>query len=118
MVRSRSVGVNVQGVSWPWHWVRAVWPPVSHPRKSDVLLGVAVRVTEVPWSKLMQLAPHVRKPAGDDVTVPSPLPPNCCFEMVTARMVLNVADTPRATSIVTVHVDVPEHPPPVHPAKR
>src|SRR5688500_15200625 len=49
-------------------------PPPLHPGKSDSAFAAAVSVTEVPSaSASLQSAPQ-SMPAGDDVTVPPPLP--------------------------------------------
>ena len=59
------------------------------------------------------MAPQLM-PAGDDVTVPLPAP---AFVTVTAYWLrVNVAETVIAAVTLTVHVPVPLHPPPVHPA--
>jgi hypothetical protein len=75
--------------------------------------GVAVSVTEVPWPKLAeQVAPQVM-PAGDEVTVPAPVP-----ALVTASVYVlsvKVAVTVVAAVTVTAQVPVPEQPPPLQP---
>jgi hypothetical protein len=87
-----------------------------HPANVEPLAAEAVKVTEVPLAKLaLQVAPQLM-PAGDEVTVPVPVP-----ALVTVRVwlvlpaVLNVAVTDCAADIVTVQVLVPVQAP-LHPA--
>ena len=54
-------------------------------------------------------------PAGTLVTVPLPAPALLTVSVVVARA--NVAVTVVAAVIVTVHVPVPPHPPPLQPVK-
>jgi hypothetical protein len=80
------------------------------------LPAAAVRVTDVPDGKVaVQTVLHV-SPAGTLVTVPVPAP-----DTVTASPTVvddaNVAVTVVALVAVTVHVPVPEQPPPDQPAK-
>ena len=53
-------------------------------------------------------------PAGEEVTVPIPVP---ALDTVKVGLRVNVAVTEVAAFMVTVHVPVPEHPPPLHPVK-
>ena len=80
----------------------------------EPVAGVGVNVTVTPVLKLnAHVAPH-EMPAGDDVTVPAPLPP---FVIVSAYFLrLNVAVMAAAVSVVTAHGAVPVQPPPVQPA--
>jgi hypothetical protein len=49
-------------------------PAPDHPLKLDPVPGVAVRVTWLPKAKFAEhVAPQVM-PAGDEVTVPDPVP--------------------------------------------
>jgi len=56
-------------------------------------------------------------PAGLLVTVPVPVPLFTTVRVFPADTRLKVAVTLFAAFMVTVHVPVPEHPPPDHPAK-
>lgn len=87
----------------------------DQPLKSESAAATGVRLTRLPWVKgAEQVAPHER-PAGDEVTVPVPVP---TFDTVSAWVVrLKVAVTVVAAVIVTVQVPVPVQPPPLQPAK-
>jgi hypothetical protein len=80
----------------------------------EPVVAAGVNVTIVPESKLnVHVAPH-EIPAGDDVTVPAPLPP---FVIESAYFLrLNVAVIAAALSVVMPHDAVPEQPPFVQPA--
>jgi hypothetical protein len=81
--------------------------------KVEPALGVAVRVTEVPWPKFAeQVAPQVM-PAGDDVTVPAPVPALVTASVYSMRV--KVAVTVVAAVTVTAQVPVPVQPPPDQP---
>jgi hypothetical protein len=100
-----------------WHVPVPVHAPL-HPTKVDPAAGVELSVTDVAASKLdEQVAPHVMA-AGDEITVPAPVP---VFVTVSRYEVtgptLNVAVTLLAASIVTWQAPVPVHPP-LHPANR
>jgi hypothetical protein len=81
------------------------------PANVEPLAATAVSVTDVPLAKFaLQVAPQ-STPAGDEVTVPAPLP---AFVTASANVVaelLNVAVTERAAVIDTVHAAVPVHAP-------
>jgi hypothetical protein len=97
---------RVQVVPLPVH------PPLQ-PTKPDRRPGVAVNVT-VPPSKVAEHVPEqLLMPAGLDDTVPRPRPPwvtvrvNCCRVKVALTAVVEFTGT--------LHVPVPEHPPPLQP---
>jgi len=84
------------------------------PANVEPLAATAVRVTEVPEAKFaVQVVPQLM-PAGDDVTVPAPVP---AFVTASEKVVapLKVAVTARAAVIDVVQVPVPVHAP-LHPA--
>jgi hypothetical protein len=90
-------------------------PPPLHPVNVDPVAGVAVRVTIAPS---LNMATHVGAqpiPVGALPTLPEPVPLS-----VTVRVcviIVNVARTDSSALMVTMHVvDVPEQPPPLHPA--
>jgi len=81
----------------------------------EPVVAAAVNVTLVPVAKLAtQVVPQLT-PAGDEVTVPVPVPALVTLNAKVAAL-LNVAVTARAALIVTVQVDVPVHAP-LQPAK-
>jgi hypothetical protein len=88
--------------------------PPDQPPKAEPVPALALMVTAVPGSYVLehgyaeQLRPFV------PVTVPLPTPD---LFIVKVYWLLNVAVTFLTASIVTVHVPVPEHPSPNHPAK-
>lgn len=85
----------------------------DHPEKTDPLVGEAASVTEVPPGNVaLQVAPH-EIPAGDEVTVPAPVPD--LLTVSTWPVDAKVATTPRAAVIATVQVEVPEQPSPLQP---
>ena len=87
-------------------------PPPSQPRKVEPAAGVAVKVTTEPGLKeALQVFPQMM-PAGEDVTVPRPVPN---LVRVKTAVLPKVAVTAVALFIVTVHVPVPEQPPPDQP---
>src|SRR4051812_13050863 len=55
-----------------WHVPVPLHPPPLHPVKVDPPAGEAVSVTA--WSKSCEHVPPQLMPAGDDVTVPDPVP--------------------------------------------
>ena len=82
-----------------------------HPANVEPLAAAAVSVTDVPLAKLALHVEPQLMPAGDDVTVPVPVP---AFVTVSANVVaelLNVAVTARAAVIDTVQAPVPVHAP-------
>jgi len=90
-------------------------PP--HPTKVDPLAGAAVSVTVAALPKLaVQVVPQLT-PAGEDVTVPLPVPARVTLSGYRIGFALNVAVTVRPAVIVTVQVTaVPVHAP-LQPAK-
>src|SRR3954469_22271855 len=86
--------------------------PSDQPLKVDPDAGAAASVTTMPagYCTVQSLAQVM--PASELVTVPAPLPP-----LVTVRVklfggiVLNVAPTVLAASIVTLHAPMPEQAP-------
>lgn len=90
----------------------------DQPVNEKPLFGVATNVTAVPLTKKAEQAPGQLMPAGDEVTVPVPVP-----AVVTARAWegrLNVAVTVLFAVIVNVHVvaaltHAPENPAKVEP---
>src|SRR5437667_9729918 len=90
-------------------------PPPLQPLKVEPAAGVAVSVTAVPLAKLaVHVAPQVI-PAGELVTVPLPVPAVLTVSGEVGRA--KVAVTVVAALRVTVHVPVPEQPPPLQPLK-
>jgi hypothetical protein len=84
------------------------------PVKMDPTLGVAVRVTTVPFTKLAaQVAPQ-SIPAGLLVTVPVPAP---ALVTVSANVGVKVAVTDAAAVIVTTQAPVPLQPAPLQLVK-
>jgi hypothetical protein len=85
------------------------------PVNVEPLAAAAESVTDVPLAKFaLHVVPQLT-PAGDEVTVPAPLP---AFVTASANVVvelLNVAVTARAAVIETVQAPVPVHAP-LHPA--
>jgi hypothetical protein len=78
------------------------------PANTEPAAGAAVSVTDAPLlnAKLHSVPQLI--PAGDEVTVPVPLPARVTVAVnVVVPDVLNVAVTARATVIETVHVLVP-----------
>lgn len=89
--------------------------PCFHPLKTAPVAGTAVSVTFVPVAKLaLHDDPH-DTPAGDDVTVPLPLPLSTTVRVCEAAG-WNVALTDMFADMVTVHVDAVPAQPPAHPA--
>ena len=86
-----------------------------HPANEELAAGVAVRVTVVPFKKLVwQLAPQLIA-AGELVTVPEPVPD---FDIVSANeSMVKRAPTVLFPSIATVQLPVPVHAP-LHPANK
>jgi hypothetical protein len=87
-----------------------VHPPPLHPLKAKFAPAAAVSVTLVPGWKLAEHVPGQLIPVGLLVTFPVPT-------MVTERAGSNVAVTDWGEFRVTTHCLVPEHPPPLQPAK-
>jgi len=80
------------------------------PANVEPLDAAAVSVTEVPLAKFaLHVVPQLT-PAGDEVTVPSPVP---AFVTLSANVdvALKVAVTARAAVIDTVQAPVPAHAP-------
>src|SRR5204863_178645 len=86
-----------------------------HPVNTDKVAGVAVSVTAVPITKsLLHAAPQLI-PAGDEVTVPLPIP---VIDTVSVnRLSMKIAVTDLAFVIETVHVVPETESQPVHPVK-
>ena len=89
-------------------------PPPLQPAKDEPAAAAAVSTRLVPGvNEPAQVAPQLM-PAGAEVTVPVPVP---AFETVMVTgFGLNVAVTPSAVLVETVHVPVPVQPPPLQPA--
>jgi phage tail protein X len=83
------------------------------PVKVAPAAGVAVSVTAVPAANDAEHVVPQLMPAGVLVTVPGPAPARLTVSAKDWRAKLAVTDV--AAFIVTVHVPVPEHPPPVQP---
>ena len=82
------------------------------PANTEPDAGAAVSVTEAPVLNAKLHSVPQLMPAGDDVTVPVPLPARVTVAVnVVVPEVLNVAVTDRAAVIDTVHVLVPLHAP-------
>jgi hypothetical protein len=79
-----------------------------HPANVEPLAAVALSVTDVPFAKFVVHVLPQLIPAGEDVTVPVPVP---IFVMLSERVVvpdvLKVAVTERAAVIDTVQAAVP-----------
>lgn len=91
-----------------------VQPPPLHPANVEPALAEAVRVTLVPSRKLAeQVEPH-EMPAGDEVTVPTPVPVRATESVYCVGS--NVAVTVVAAVMLTAQVPVPLQPP-LHPVK-
>lgn len=92
-------------------------PDPFQPVNDEPAAGVAVSVTDDPSAKISEQSAPQLIPAGDEVTVPPPVP-----DFETAKLKnpggsrANSAVTARAALIVTVHVEVPEQPDPLQPA--
>ena len=92
-----------------------VQPPPLQPLNVDPVAGVAVKVTAVPLANAAEQVAPQEMPVGALVTVPVPVP-----ALVTPSVKgcsAKVAVTAWAALIVTVHVPVPVHPPPLQPLK-
>jgi hypothetical protein len=87
-------------------------PPPLQPVNVEPAAGVAVSVTDVPDASVCEQAGGHEIPAGELVTDPEPSPASVT---VNSGPRAKVAVTARSESIVTVHVPVPEQPPPLHP---
>jgi len=88
-------------------------PAPDHPWNTEPDTAAAVRVTcEFVVKAAVQVAPQ-SMPAGDEVTLPEPVPVRFTVRLNVPRP--NVAVTPVAALIGTTHWPVPEHPPPDHP---
>jgi hypothetical protein len=98
-----------------WHVPTPEHAP-AHPAKVDPDSALAVSVTEAPSSNECE---HVEAlvpqsiPAGLLVTTPLPLPVGLT---VSVRTAVKVAVTLAAETMLTMHVPVPEQPPPDQPA--
>ena len=77
------------------------------PANVEPLAAAAVSVTEVPLAKFaLQVAPQLM-PAGDEVTVPVPVPAFVTLSANVVAELLKVAVTERAAVIDTVQAPVP-----------
>lgn len=84
-----------------------------HPVKVAFPFGLGDSVTTAPGAKAAAQTFPQLIPAGNDVTVPPPVPD---FVTVNAdELGVNVATTDRACAMATMQVPVPEHPSPDHP---
>ena len=82
----------------------------------DPASAVAVKVTLVPGLYVALQVPPQLIPAGFDVTVPVPVPLLVTVRVRGFTTGSNLASTVMSAFMVTVHVPVPEHPPPFQPA--
>jgi hypothetical protein len=90
-------------------------PPPLQPLKVDPAAATAVNVTWVPkLNEVEHTAPQLM-PAGELLTVPAPLPD--LFTVRAKDWTTKPAVTVVAAFMVTTHVPVPVHPPPVQPVK-
>ena len=90
------------------------------PVKLELLAGVAVRVTDVPLTKLALHAPALAvqvTPTGLDVTVPVPVPVSERLRRWLDPARVNVAVTLVALKMLKLHEAVPLHGPALHPTK-
>ena len=88
-------------------------PPPDHPAKMELLAEAAVSVTDVPCGYgSVQSLPQAM-PAGEEVTVPAPVPSFATVNVCCTSA--KVADTVAARSTVTTQVPVPLQPAPDHP---
>ncbi len=93
-------------------------PSPLQPANDEPAAGDAVNVTDDPSTKVSEQSEPQSIPAGDEVTVPTPVP-----DFETAKLnraagtgtTVNSASMARAALIVTVHVEVPEQPDPLQP---
>jgi hypothetical protein len=85
------------------------------PANAEPLVAAALSVTDVPVAKLATHVVPQLTPAGEEVTVPVPVP---AFVTLAAKVAapLKVAVTARTAVIVTVQVEVPVQAP-LQPAK-
>src|SRR3954447_6782754 len=91
-------------------------PSPDQPVKVELGSDVAVRVTTVPWAKAFaHVAPQLM-PAGLELTEPVPVPAGVTVSVL-GGLIVNVAITECAASIVTTQSPVPEHPEPDQPVK-
>ena len=91
-------------------------PPLQPENREADDAGVAVRVTVLPLLKFAEQVPAQLIPAGELETEPEPVPAKVTETGNVAGMKLAVTDV--IAVIVTVQVvAVPEHPPPLQPAK-
>lgn len=103
-VTARAAVIEVVQVPVPVH------APLQ-PTNVEPLAAAAVSVTEVPLAKLaVHVAPQLM-PAGDEVTVPEPVPAFVTDNANVVAELLNVAVTARAAVIDTVQAPVPVHAP-------
>jgi hypothetical protein len=88
-------------------------PPPLQPSKAESRPGFAVNVITVPALKVAEQVLPQLMPAGLELTLPRPRP-----DLLTVSVnfwTAKVAVTVVAAVIVTVHVPVPEQPPPLQP---
>jgi len=80
-----------------------------HPTRTEPVVGVAVRVTALPAAKLALQVPGQEMPAGEEVTVPAPLPPVETVSVCPAgpMVAVKVAVTVAVPAMVTLQVPVP-----------
>jgi hypothetical protein len=90
-------------------------PPPLQPLKVDPAAATAVNVTWVPKLNEVEHAAPQLMPAGELLTVPVPLPDP--FTVRAKDWTTKPAVTVVAAFMVTTHVPVPVHPPPVQPVK-
>jgi hypothetical protein len=103
-VTLRAAVIDVVQVPVPVHT-----PPLQ-PANVEPLAAAAVSVTDVPLAKLaLQVVPQFT-PAGDEVTVPAPVPALVTLS-ANVEAALKVAVTARAAVIDTVQAPVPVHAP-------
>jgi len=87
------------------------------PANDEPVVGFAVSVTDDPFFKIAEQSEPQLMPAGDEVTVPEPVPDfeSAKLKRTGGGTTANSAATARGALIVTAHVDVPEHPDPLQP---
>lgn len=95
-----------------------VQPPPDQPANVEPASAVAVSVTCAPAVNVFEQVEPQLMPAGPLVTLPEPVPDSLTLSVcVSAGIALKVAVMAWSALIVTVHVPVPEQPPPDQPAK-
>jgi hypothetical protein len=114
------IGVNVAvtvvaALIVTWQVLVPVQPPPLHPANSEPAVGAAVKVTRVPASYCALHVEPQLMPVGVEVTPPEPRP--ALFTVSVNWRSVKVAVTSVAPVTVTVHIPVPEQPPPLQPPK-